>query len=389
MGDCACDDRWWRLMLTRRALAAAIGGAVVLQHGRAVGIAAPGTPAAGGTIALRGLTLGGLANGAFVHPLVELYGDADIGPNDFIAGTTILYAAEGRRVSLGGSANCQDNAYLLALQRNLRFGEGVSIAHQASVSDSEVGDHTFFGFRSRVRNASIGAGAMVMHNTVVENVVIPPNRITPVGARIVSQAEADALPELVAADEEFKHEVQEVNLAFAAGYSAQFAAGGRSAVEGVVANPTTPFNPTATRPTLGAGVRVGELATIVGDVRIGADGAIGQRSSLRADEGTPIAIGRRARIRSRVTFHALLGTRIDVGDHLTAGDEVVIHGPVRIGDHVTIEDGAVVFRAVVEDDTIVRAGATIAGECVIRAGSIVPENAVVLTQADADALPRR
>ncbi len=43
-----------------------------------------------------------------------------------------------------------------------------------------------------------------MHNTTVENVVIPPNRITPFGVHITSQAEADTLPQVTETNDDFK-----------------------------------------------------------------------------------------------------------------------------------------------------------------------------------------
>ena len=47
------------------------------------------------------------------------------------------------------------------------------------------------------------------------------------------------------------------------------------------------------------------------------------------------------------------------------------------------------FRATVEDNVTLREGATVAGDVVLREGTIVPERAVVETQDQADALPRR
>ncbi len=92
---------------------------------------------------------------------------------------------------------------------------------------------------------------------------------------------------------------------------------------------------------------------------------------------------------SRVTFHALKGTRVDVGENALIGDGNVIHGPVSIGDNFESEDDCVVFRATVEDNVTVRAGATVAGEFTLREGTIVPEGVVVTTQEEADALPLR
>jgi carbon dioxide concentrating mechanism protein CcmM len=388
---CACDEFGWRRMLHRRRLLLATGGAL-LAAAPATRIvrAQSATPVAGGArVSVRGLDLGPLSNGAFISPLVELYGQIEIGARSFVAGNTVFDAGEGVAISLGDENNCQDNVYLIARGKPIQCGDRVSIAHQAAIQNAVVGDFTFFGFRARVRDAEIGAGSMVMHNTVVEGVVIPPNRITPLGAHITSQAAADALPEVTHDNEEFKSEVQDVNIAFASGYADLMATLGRDALEGVGPNPVTPFTPRSIQPQLGDGVRLAELVRIVGDVRLGAGGSVGQRTSIRADEGTPIVIGRQARIGSRVTFHALKGTRIDVGDFVAIGDEAVVHGPVRVGNAVVIGAGAVVFQATVEDGVEIRPGATVAGQCVIREGAIVPDGAVVTTQADADALPNR
>ena len=392
---CGCDEFRWRRLVTRRhLLKGGVGLAALGLHLPAPRFAAlaqeatPGT-ATEGRASIRGQETSPTINGSYVSPLVELFGDVEIGRRSFVASNTILYAGEGLRLSLGDENNCQDNAYLLARERNLAFGDMVSIAHQAVIEDSTVGEFTFFGFRSRTRDCEVGEGAMIMHNTTVEGVVIPPNRITPMGVRITEQAAADALPEVTEANEEFKREVQEVNLAFAEGYIRLFEQVGRAGMEGVGPNPATAFNPASVEPRIGAGTVLAELVRVVGDVRLGEGSTVGQRTAIRADEGTPIVIGRRARIQSRVTFHALKGTDVRVGDNARIGDGNVIHGPVAIGDNFASEDDCVVFRATVEDGVTVRAGATVAGDFVLREGTIVPEGAVVTTQAEADALPIR
>ncbi len=390
---CSCDERSWRRGLRRRRMLpvtdnAALG--LVTPTGRDVAghQATPAvTPAAGSRVLIQDGEV--LVNGSYVSPLIEVFGDVEVGRNSFIASNTIIYAAEGQIISLGDENNVQDNVYLLASRNDLRFMNMVSIAHQAIIENSIVGDFTFFGFRSRTRDCEVGEGAMIMHNTVVEGVVIPPNRITPIGARITTQEQADALPEQTEANEEFKHEVQDVNLEFAERYPALYEEIGRGGVEGVGPNPSTSWNPDRIDPQIGDGTVLAELVRIVGDVRLGEESTVGQRTAIRADEGTPIVIGRRARIQSRVTFHALKGTRIDLGENAQIGGGNVIHGPVSIGDNFVSEDDCVVFRAIVEDNVTVRSGATIAGECILREGTIVPESAVVTTQEEADALPRR
>jgi carbonic anhydrase/acetyltransferase-like protein (isoleucine patch superfamily) len=333
--------------------------------------------------------IGPLPNGAFVSPYVELYGRVSVGRDCFVASNTLLSAGPERLIRLGAETNCQDNVYLIANAADLTGGAMVSIAHQAAIEDSVLGAFTFFGFRARVRNSTIGAGTMVMHNTVVEGVTLPPNRITPSGVTITTQAQADALPELTPANEAFKHAVQHVNLEFASGYATLYRDGGVAAVAGIGLNPRTSFTPDSVAPQLGQDVQLRELVRIVGDVRLGDGARIGQRTAIRADEGTPIVIGGRARIGTRVTFHALEHTSLVVGDAATIGEECVLHGPLQAGHHLTCEDAVVLFRATVEDHVTLRAGATVVGDVVLREGTIVPERAVVETQEQADALPRR
>jgi len=388
---CGCDEKVWRrLVLNRRALlrtgvsaaTIAVAGPGLLQSAVAQSATPAASPAPGHTVTSRGVVNGT----SFLNPLVEVYGNVEIGERCYVAGNTILLASENLRLRLGNENNCQDNAYLLAQADNLIFGDMVSIAHHAVIENSTIGDFTFFGFRCRVRSAVIEEGAMVLHQSLVENVTIPANRLVPVGAQITTQEQADALEELEEANEEFKHEVQSVNLEFAEGYIALFEEVGLEALTGVGPNPITSWNPAPVEPTLGANVELAELVRVVGDVDLGAESRVGQRTSIRADEGTPIVIGRRARIGSRVTFHALKGTSVEVGENAIIGDGNVVHGPVTIGANFTSEDDCVVFQATIEDNVLVREGATIAGQCTIREGSIVPERAVILTQEDADAL---
>jgi carbonic anhydrase/acetyltransferase-like protein (isoleucine patch superfamily) len=67
----------------------------------------------------------------------------------------------------------------------------------------------------------------------------------------------------------------------------------------------------------------------------------------------------------------------------------VLHGPLKVGNNLTCEDDVVLFRATVEDNVILREGATVVGDVILREGTIVPERAVIETQEQADALPRR
>jgi carbon dioxide concentrating mechanism protein CcmM len=171
--SCGCNEFQWRRLVTRRYLLK--GGAGLAALGLHLpaspfaALAQQATPGVAGDreVLVQGQHPSPVINGSYVSPLVEIYGEVEIGQRSFIAGNTILYAGEGLRILLGHENNCQDNAYLLARETNLAFGDMVSIAHQAVIENSVVGDFTFFGFRSRTRNCDIGEGAMIMHNTTV------------------------------------------------------------------------------------------------------------------------------------------------------------------------------------------------------------------------------
>ncbi len=76
-------------------------------------------------------------------------------------------------------------------------------------------------------------------------------------------------------------------------------------------------------------MRLEEFVRIVGDVRLGNNSFVGRRTSIRADEGSPI-IGENADIQNRFTFHALKGTSIRIGSNLNTDNNIVFHGPLEV-----------------------------------------------------------
>ncbi len=144
-------------------------------------------------------------NNSFVSPITERFGDIRVGRGVFVASNTILRADPGRRVCIGSRTNTQDNVLVMALRdrrgvrgacarRSTDIGKRTSIAHQAEVVNSRVGDFTFIGFRARISNSVIENGAFVLHAATIRNVRIPRDRLVPVGAVITSQERANALP---------------------------------------------------------------------------------------------------------------------------------------------------------------------------------------------------
>ncbi|MBC7943815.1 MAG: carbonate dehydratase [Burkholderiales bacterium] len=335
-------------------------------------------------------------NDSFISPLVERFGEISLGQDVFIAGNTVLRADPGTKICIGSKTNMQDNVLFLAL-RNLpapptrcgkvssRVKDEVSIAHQAVIQNSSIGNFTFIGFRARLDNVVLGDGAFVLHGARLSNVRIGKNRLVPIGAEITTQAAADALPLKTDAESEFQREVLEVNEEFAEHYSELFEEQGFDAVTGISPAPKTSFNPEQKKPTLGKNVQIEPFARLVGDVRVGDNSTIGRRTSIRADEGTPIEIGENAEIEDRVTFHALKGTSIKIGKNLSTEDNIVFHGPLEVGDGLTIDDDAVLFRSKVGDNVTILTGALVVG-VTLRDGVVVPKNAVITKQEQADKL---
>ena len=357
----------------------------------------------GGTTGMQGGTTGGesgqltpiepgepVVGTSYVAPLTEIFGEGLIGERSFVGSNTILRASPDQRVEIGSETNAQDNVLVRALQDGSTVGDRTSLAHHAIIRDSRVGDFAFVGFNAEVINSTLENGAFVLHGATVENVTIPENRLVGAGEEITTQAQADALPEAEPATEEFRQGVLDVNAEFAEGYIELYETEGYEAVVGTTGpNPETSFNPSA-EPQIAQPAVLQEFVRIVGDVQLGPNSEVGQRTAIRADEGAPIIIGANASLDDRVTFHALEETDIQVESDLTAGDDTVFHGPLRVGRGVTVEDRAVVFRAIVEDNVQIGEEAVVAGPAVeegeelsftIPAGTVIPEGAVITDEA--------
>ncbi len=338
------------------------------------------------------------ASSSFVSPLVELFGDVSVGEKSFIASNTILSAEPGTKICIGNDTNLQDNINMIAVPnapapvspcsaKSTSTRNKVSIAHQAIIKNSQLGNFTFIGFRARVTNSTLEDGVFVLHGATISNVRIPKNRIVPIGAKITTQAQADALKPKAEANSKFQNEVLEVNEEFAEHYNEVYQEKGYSGVSGVSAAPKTSWNPKPVAPTIGKNIRLDEFARIVGDVRIGDNGVVGQRTSIRADEGAPIIIGSNAKIEDRVTFHALKGTNIKIGNNLNTEDNIVFHGPLEVGNNLTIGDDAVLFKSKVGNNVTIGEGAIVV-DVTLGDRAVVPVNALITTQAQADKLQR-
>lgn len=113
-------------------------------------------------------------------------------------------------------------------------------------------------------------------------------------------------------------------------------------------------------PRLGHGVYVAPGATVVGDVELGAEANVWFGAVLRGDV-EKLTIGRRSNVQDNSVLHADPGAPLVVGDEVTIGHMVMLHG-CRVGDHSLIGIGAVIMNH-----------ARIGANCLVGARSLVTE----------------
>jgi carbon dioxide concentrating mechanism protein CcmM len=331
---------------------------------------------------------------SYMSPLTEAFGDVLIGRDDFVSASTALRAAPGLRLKLGNQSTVHDNVIVRAREKSVTIGDQTALAHHAIVRDSEIGNSVYIGYSTEVSNSRIGNGAIIYHGAEVDGVEIPDNRYVGAGEVVRDQATADALPtvEESGVDKYYSQDLLEVDQELRKGYIKLYEREGYDAVMDAGPNPKTSFNPEEVEPQIDNSVKVDEFVRIVGDVQVGENSTIGRRTAIRADEGSPIIIGPGAVIDDRVTFHAIKGTEVQIGKYLVAGDDSVLHGPLKMGDDDVVGAGAVVFRVRVGDNVQIGEGAVIVGPVGkdltldIPDDTIIPSDAVVTSKKDLEAL---
>ena len=112
-------------------------------------------------------------------------------------------------------------------------------------------------------------------------------------------------------------------------------------------------------PILENSVFVAPGAYLIGDVKIGKESTIWFNCVLRGDEDT-IIIGNRCSIQDNSTIHLFEGNPVIVGDEVTIGHNVILHG-CKIGKRSIIGMGSTILD-----------GAEIGEECIIGANSLIP-----------------
>ncbi len=114
------------------------------------------------------------------------------------------------------------------------------------------------------------------------------------------------------------------------------------------------------RPRVAGSAWVADSAQVMGNVELAQDSSVWFGAILRGDTEV-IRIGRGSNIQDASVLHADIGKPLTVGDNVTVGHQVMLHG-CTIGDGSLIGIGAVVLN-----------GARIGKGCIVGAGSLVTE----------------
>ena len=113
-------------------------------------------------------------------------------------------------------------------------------------------------------------------------------------------------------------------------------------------------------PQLGDGAWVADSAQVIGTVELGANASVWFGVVIRGDTEN-IRIGRNSNIQDGSVLHADFGVPLLIGDNVSVGHQVMLHG-------CTIGDGSLIgIQAVVLNN------ARIGRNCIVGAGSVVTE----------------
>jgi len=117
-------------------------------------------------------------------------------------------------------------------------------------------------------------------------------------------------------------------------------------------------------PRVGASVYVAPSAEVIGDVQLGDNSSIWFQCVLRGDI-EPISVGARTNLQDGTIVHTMRGAPTIVGDEVTVGHRVVLHG-CTVEDHCLVGMGAVVLNHVrIGEGSIIAAGALVAENTIV------------------------
>jgi phenylacetic acid degradation protein len=124
-------------------------------------------------------------------------------------------------------------------------------------------------------------------------------------------------------------------------------------------------------PSVAANAYVDEDATVVGDVKIGAQCYIGAGARIRGDYGS-IIIGDKTSVQENCILHARMGEKCEVGSHAQIGHGAILH-------NCTIRDYAVIgVGSIVSDYATVGVWSIVGEGAVVTSGTSIPDGKVAV-----------
>ena len=124
-------------------------------------------------------------------------------------------------------------------------------------------------------------------------------------------------------------------------------------------------------PQMAPGAWVADSAHVMGDVRLAENASVWFGAVVRGDTET-ISIGRNSNVQDLSVLHADIGSPLTIGDNVTIGHQVMLHG-CTIGDSSLVGIQAVVLNnARIGRNSVVGAGA------VVTEGKEFPDNSLIV-----------
>ncbi len=124
-------------------------------------------------------------------------------------------------------------------------------------------------------------------------------------------------------------------------------------------------------PTIADSAYVHETATVVGSVVLGDQVSVWPQAVIRADTET-ITIGARSNVQDGAILHADPGVPLTIGDDVTIGHQVMLHG-------CTIGDGSLIgIQAIVLNNAVIGRGCLVGAGALVTEGKVFPDNVMIV-----------
>ena len=124
-------------------------------------------------------------------------------------------------------------------------------------------------------------------------------------------------------------------------------------------------------PALGKGAWVADNAEVIGQVEMGENASVWYGCVVRGDT-EKIRIGRNSNIQDGSVLHADFGVPLVIGDNVTVGHQVMLHG-------CTIGDGSLIgIQAVVLNNARIGRNSIVGAGSVVTEGKEFPDNSLIV-----------